>query len=721
MSSKCYVHDMYRLLTSLLLLALVTTYVYSQNRYTVREPLTSAPLFWAGIDSAHSATPFMSFTKRGLTWRTLQESTRVLYRRHSVDATQHWSITTTVTLDSNSNSHSVGLLVGRTDRRLMFYYRPSNHTFGVRVHMHVTNSWRTLNTKHKDTIYRPVLGLRPSMQTFNLTLERKGASIVFRLNGELLDSVTGSEVQPMLEGPALYLGLLVFGKGISTFTNVDISAATPVFAQNPLALRAVTRSFADEINLDTVKQSDRAPKVAPNGAAIYWVQSSRDSGDIIMVADRATDSTWKIGRPIGAPLNNKSSNSVIGAGQDNNSLVLWGRYKTDGSGSGAGLSRTKRTADSWEIPSNVDILGYKNFSKYREEAISPDGSVIIMSFQKDSLQKDQKDLYVSKRLPSGDYDVPIRIPEPVSSSFGELSPTIAADGRTLYFSSDRPGYGDADIWVCKRTDDTWLQWTTPQNMGPSVNTPGWDAFFTIHPSGKHAYMRSTDGQRSGIFRLTLPSGLADRPLLPDPTTIVSGTVTNGATGAAMGVSIKVVSLTGNYASTAVSEPKNGTYSIVLPAGTDYAFYADEQEFFPVSHTVRLVGSKAYGQVRQDLVLYPIKANSVIRLNNVFFETDKADLQVDSHEELLRLITMLKTRPTLRIELGGHTDDRASASHNLALSERRAKAVLDFLVSNAVEPKQLAAVGYGKSKPLAKGTSEEARQLNRRVEFKVLGE
>lgn len=693
----------------------------SQTPQSIVEPLTRQPAFWVGLDTSSREAPRMTFGPRGMRWRSSAALTRLFTRQQSIDAQRPWSMNTQITIDSVTPSLAVAVFCGTATRRIVFYYRPADHATGTRENSIAANTWRALGTAHRDSIFRPATGPRPNGSTFNLSLARKGASLVVQVNGATLDSLVGQEAQPIFDEPTVTIGLAIHGVGIATFSNLTVTAFLPEFPVAPASFQRVHRTYARELNRDTAQFSDRAPKVAPNGAAIYLVRSTRDSGDVIFTALRQSDSTWHDAYNIGPPLNNTSPNSVIGISQDNNQLTLWGRYKADGSSDGVGLSSSTRTAAGWSVPTNITMTGYKNYSRHREETISPDGSVIILSYQADSTRKNVKDLYVSRRLAPGEYGTPVRIPEPVSSAFNELSPTIAADGKTLYFSSNRPGFGDADVWVCKRLDDTWLSWTEPVNLGPGVNTPGWDAFFTIHPSGRYAYVRTSDGFRTGIYRLTLPQRAANASVLPHPTTVVSGRVVNGATNQPLGGAIKVVAMDGSMTSTAISEPANGEYSIVLPSGHDYAFYAERDGFFPVSQHVRLATSSIPSTVRQDLVLFPLTVHSTILLNNVFFETDRYDLQDDSREELLRLVSMLQQRPTMQIEIGGHTDDRASAAHNLTLSEKRAQAVRDFLQHAGIAPSRLTAKGYGKTKPLERGTTEAARQRNRRVEFTVVKE
>src|SRR5690606_16056548 len=109
----------------------------------------------------------------------------------------------------------------------------------------------------------------------------------------------------------------------------------------------------------------------------------------------------------------------------------------------------------------------------------------------------------------------------------------------------------------------------------------------------------------------------------------------------------------------------------------------------------------------------------ITLNNIFFDIDKATLQPESYPELNRIASLLKERQTMRIEIAGHTDSTGPDRYNLQLSERRAKAVVTYLVRQGINSNRISVVFFGESKPIAPNTTEEGRQRNRRVEFKIL--
>jgi outer membrane protein OmpA-like peptidoglycan-associated protein len=126
-------------------------------------------------------------------------------------------------------------------------------------------------------------------------------------------------------------------------------------------------------------------------------------------------------------------------------------------------------------------------------------------------------------------------------------------------------------------------------------------------------------------------------------------------------------------------------------------------------------------ITRTVELRKLQTGTVSVLRNIYFDFDKASFKTESYNELNKLERMMQQNPDLRVEIAGHTDNIGTAAYNKQLSQRRAEAVKDFLTKKGVDPRRITAVGYGKTKPLASNDDEEeGRELNRRVEFKVLG-
>jgi outer membrane protein OmpA-like peptidoglycan-associated protein len=349
-------------------------------------------------------------------------------------------------------------------------------------------------------------------------------------------------------------------------------------------------------------------------------------------------------------------------------------------------------------------------------SLDPSGTKLVMAVERDD-SKGEKDLYVSFKKADGTFGVPQNMGS-VNSWGNEISPFVAADGQTMYFATDgRKGYGGTDIWMTRRLDDTWLNWSEPENLGPVINTSGWDAYFTVPAKGDYAYLSATSAKNGSadIHRVQLSKGVKPRPVV-----LVKGKVLDANTKKPVTGLVNYESLTTRKnVGEARSAPKDGSYAIALPSGDLYGFLASAANYYPVSDQLDTRGLGEYAEIARDLYLVPLKTNEVIRLNNLFFDFGKAELRPESFPELDRLAAFLIQRSSIVIELTGHTDNVGSDENNLQLSKERVQAVKTYLVSQGVQEQRMKTIGYGETKPLASNASEEGRQKNRRVEFRIV--
>jgi outer membrane protein OmpA-like peptidoglycan-associated protein len=261
-------------------------------------------------------------------------------------------------------------------------------------------------------------------------------------------------------------------------------------------------------------------------------------------------------------------------------------------------------------------------------------------------------------------------------------------------------------------------WSEPENLGSTINSSGWDLYYTIPASGDFAYYVSyanTFGA-GDIFKIRLPENMRPRPVV-----LVRGRVLNKKTGEPIEADIAYEDLsTGKELGIARSSPSTGAFKIVLPAGAKYGFRASADGFISVNENIDLTQVAEYTEVNRDLYLVPIEAGSVAQLNNIFFDYDKWNLRPESRFELDRFVEVLVKNPTLRIEIAGHTDSVGSDSYNEKLSDRRAKSVFDYLSTiGKIDVLRMTSHGYGEKRPVATNSTDEGRQLNRRVEIVIL--
>lgn len=466
------------------------------------------------------------------------------------------------------------------------------------------------------------------------------------------------------------------------------------------------------------------PIISPDGKTLYFDRKGHPqnfrktaigSDDNIWVSE-VQNGKYGVAQNIGKILNSGFGTFVASVTPDGNSLLIGGNY-LEGSVPVFGVWKSYREMTGWSKPERVEIKNFYTKNKFVEFCLANDGKTMIFSLEREDSYED-RDLYMSSLLPDGTWTEPKNLGPTVNSLADEGMPFLAADGKTLYFGSNGfSGYGAKDIYLARRQDDSWTKWSEPENLGPSLNTPDWDTYFTLPASGEYAYFVSREGSfgQEDIFRAKLPPALR-----PAPVVLVSGKVFDKKTGKPLAASIRYEILpSGNEVGIARSNPRTGEYKIVLPAGSLYGFRAETNNYLAINENLDLGKTKEYKEMTRDLFLVPNEVGEKILLNNIFFEFGKAELRPESNAELNRLADFMRESEDMELEIGGHTDNIGSADKNLSLSEQRAKSVRDYLVSRDIDAKRLKSVGYGMTKPVAPNGTEEGRQQNRRVEFTIL--
>lgn len=428
-----------------------------------------------------------------------------------------------------------------------------------------------------------------------------------------------------------------------------------------------------------------------------------------------------------------------------------------------------RTEDEWGNARKVfDVLNSEN--NEGAGCISPDGRFIYFTrcYVQDGLGS--CDIYVSERL-DDKWGEPRNLGKNVNSPYWDAQPSIASDGRTLFFVSNREGgYGQSDIYYSYLQDNG--EWTKAKNCGKVINTKGKELSPFIHPSNGRLYFASDYHCGMGgmdIFYSVLDNGRfvsvenmgypintsADETSLvvsplgdyaiyasereggyggldlyafelydkarPVAVTYMKGTVRDRETGKAVKARLQVRDLsTGRIATESVSDSVNGHYLICLPIGKQYALAAQSPSYMFHSENFSLEGHNPEQAFEKDLELVPIVVGNSVVLKNIFYATDSYELLESSFVELNTLVRLLEENPTLSIVVEGHTDNQGSEQYNMTLSEKRAGAVVDYLKEKGIESARLQAKGYGFSRPLETNDTEEGRAKNRRTEIKITG-
>jgi len=467
-------------------------------------------------------------------------------------------------------------------------------------------------------------------------------------------------------------------------------------------------------HINTTEYQEVSPVISADGNLLFFARKDSPNNvdgpnDDIWYSTKNAMGDWNTAKNIGKPLNNKSFNFVISISPDNNSLLIGNTYNPDGSIKGQGVSQSKKSFKGFEVPKELNIEDYINNNEYVAYFLTNDNEHILMAVERPE-GKGQKDLYVSHLKPSGAWTKPETLGQTINTTEDEINPFLSSDGKTLYFASNgHYGYGYYDIFVSKRIGSKWNEWSTPQNLGPVINTPSSELSIFLTAKADKAYV----ARGGDLF-------VIDNTIKQDPVVLVKGKVYDQKTQKPMSADIEYYNLSSNHKlGTALSDPITGNYSIILPYGQAYSFMANKKAYYAITQNIDLKHLTEYQEVERDLYLNPIEKGEIIRLNNIFFESGQYNLLPESFSELDRLIHILQSNPKMSIAIQGHTDAVGTDANNLTLSEQRAASVKKYLIEKGIDSARLSSKGFGETHFIADNNTEISKQKNRRVEFQIL--
>lgn len=487
----------------------------------------------------------------------------------------------------------------------------------------------------------------------------------------------------------------------------------------------VATKLGDNINS---RYSEMGPLVSPDGKTLYFSRKGdpKDNGgkedleDIWYAEWNQSTQSWGEAKNIGAPLNTSGPNFINSISPDGNTLLLGNSYLEDGTMED-GVSISHRTSDGWSFPERLTIEKDENINVRANFFMSNSQKILLLSVEHKKQNVGSRDIYVSFRTEEGTWSKPINLGNTVNTSATEEAPFLASDDRTLYYVSDGlNGYGGTDIYVTRRQDDSWTNWSTPENLGPIVNSSHDESYLSIPASGERIYFTSTKNGKDGeddIFVLQLA-----KTLKPTAVTMISGRVLNSKTKEPIpGAKIFFENLiTGAEVGIASSDPRNGMYQIVLPSQNRYGYLAVKEGFISVNDNIDLTSQSEYQQITRDLYLTPIEVGQSITIKNIFFDFNKVVLRKESYLELNRLAKLLTNNPAMKVQISGYADSIGTENYNDKLSQKRAEAVAAYLISKSgADATRVVAKHFGEASPVSTNSTVKGRQMNRRVEFKII--
>ncbi len=403
-------------------------------------------------------------------------------------------------------------------------------------------------------------------------------------------------------------------------------------------------------------------------------------------------------------LNTDGHDACVGISEDGQTMFV---YKGT---NGGDLYISELKGKNWNKP---EALPFNSVGFESTASLSPDGRTLYFVYAGTSAGN--RDIYVCSRTSSGVWSKPRKL-ETVNTEYDEDSPFIHPDGKTLYFSSKgHSTMGGYDIFKCTKTGTGW---STPENLGYPINTAGDEIYFVLAADGKVGFYSSD--KEGGLGKQDIYSIRMPVPDKEPELELLTGVVKDATTNQAIEAEITITdNATKEIVSKARSNAEDGKYLVAIPCGKNYGIAIEKKGHLFHSENVNLPCTQGFKEIKKEIKLVNAKPGAKVVLRNIFFDTGKSELRVESTSELLRLVKLLNENPTLKIEISGHTDNVGDAKINQTLSEIRALSVLNFLVANGISKSRLASKGYGSSQPLDSNDSEAGRQNNRRTEFKIL--
>lgn len=433
--------------------------------------------------------------------------------------------------------------------------------------------------------------------------------------------------------------------------------------------------------------------------------------------------------PVEGELNSELDEGIMSFSPDGSTMYLTKARREPNANTGVEIYTSQRSDAKWSAPVKFEITA-DTVSSYAHPAVSPDGNYLY--FASDMPGTGGKDIWrINLKERSGSLE---NLGTDINTPGDEMFPYMLTDS-IMYFSSDgHPGLGGLDIFCA--TLQPSGRWAVT-NMGSPINSEADDFGMTFLPGADHpqGYMSSNRGDGRGYDHIYTFE-------LPDLKINISGWVVDRDDEPVPNSVIRIVGNDGSIQKAVARD--DGSFSFPLQRGVSYVMMAGGRGYLNAKQEFTADNAEEDAEYEIDFVLASINKPNIIE--NIFYDFDKATLRPESEEALDELVKLLADNPNITIEMASHTDRVGTEEYNLDLSERRAKAVIDYLISKGIAPERLQHQGYGKSRPkvvtkrvnklypqfkegdvlteeyisnLPPEDQEAADQVNRRTEFQVL--
>jgi outer membrane protein OmpA-like peptidoglycan-associated protein/Tol biopolymer transport system component len=485
------------------------------------------------------------------------------------------------------------------------------------------------------------------------------------------------------------------------------------------------------------------PTITVDGRTILFTRRIKDNRVVgpmkeqedFYISHLSDKNSWMKAEPMPSNINTINNEGAPTIAADGRTLIFVACPDYTGTEYGEGrvgmgscdLFITKKIGSRWQNPQNVPG-GINTVNWETQPSLSADGKTIyfIRGVRGQSGNK-SSDIYTATLLDNGTWSTAVKLPDHINTPFEEESVLIHPDGKTLYFASrGHVGFGGSDLFVTRMNENGF--WSKPENLGYPINSRFDENSLMLSPDGEIGFFASN--REGGFGDLDIYYFIMPEHLRPTKTLYFDGLVFDVKTKIPLAGKFQLIDVkTGKEIIRAESDKVTGEFMVSLPINREYALNVEYPGYNFFSQNFNMTGIDSLESIHLDVPMVPVGDATPIVLANVFFDLNKTNLRTESFIELNKLKDFLNANPTMKIEIGGHTDTRGDDKSNQVLSEGRAKSVMDYLIKEGISATRLSSKGYGESQTIVSDSEiaelktekekEKAHQKNRRTEYKFI--
>lgn len=471
----------------------------------------------------------------------------------------------------------------------------------------------------------------------------------------------------------------------------------------------IIQKLPDKIN---TSDNEYFPKLTADQRKIIFTRKTNNLENFYESEFR--DITWTLAKKLQGAVNSDLFNEGAHCiSPDGKYLFFTGCNRPEGMGS-CDIYVSKLENGIWGIPHNLGpTINTKGWES--QPAISADGKTLYFVSNRNG-GFGGYDIWKTELQNDATWSQPINLGNVINTEYNETSPFIHPDNQTLYFTSNgHPGFGNQDLYLSRK--DSLKNWSKPINLGSPINNNLDQNSIQITTDGHFGFYSTQDSTKQlDIYKFDLPSSLK-----PNAVAYIVGKIIDKESKEALSANITLTNSDTNleiYNDN--SDDLNGQFLITLPLESTYTLHIQKEGYLFYSEQYELKNTELQNkEITKEILLQPIRKGGLIQLNNIYFDINKYTLLPESFIELNILVNFLKINPQLNIEIIGHTDNTGKVENNKLLSENRAISVKNYIVKHGISMSRISTIGLGNKMPITDNITEEGRKMNRRTEIKIL--